>query len=88
MSEVNKIKDEELQVIRQAVSNVNRAKTTLGDMVFQQAQLIKQTEELEAKLREEQVKLEEAYGAITVNLETGEYEEAAQEVEEAVMQKA
>lgn len=84
MAKAKKIKEEELQVIREAVSNFNRAKATLGDLEYQKSQLVSQIAVLEENLKSEQVKLEESYGSITVNLETGEYEET---VEEAVVEE-
>lgn len=79
MADAKKIKEEELQVIREAVSNFNRAKSTLGDLEYQKSQLVSQIAVLEENLKSEQVKLEESYGSITVNLENGEYEETVQE---------
>ena len=82
MAKAKKIKEEELQVIREAVSNFNRAKTTLGDLEYQKSQLIAQVAELEEALKAEQKKLEDAYGSITINLDTGEYEEVVEEAQE------
>lgn len=82
MADAKKITQEELEAVRTAVSNFNRAKATLGDLEYQKAQLISQTVELEEALKAEQQKLEEAYGSITVNLDNGEYEEAVEEAEE------
>lgn len=79
MAKAKKIKKEELQVIREAVSILNRAKSNLGEMEYQKSQLVSQISVLEHNLKSEQVKLEETYGSVTINLETGEYEEAAQE---------
>lgn len=79
MAKAKKIKKEELQVIREAVSVLNRAKSNLGEMEYQKSQLVSQISVLEHNLKSEQVKLEETYGSVTINLETGEYEEAAQE---------
>jgi len=79
MAKAKKIKEEELQAVREAIANFNRAKTTLGDLEYQKSQLVSQVMELEAALKLEQEKLEKEYGSITVNLETGEYEEAVQE---------
>ena len=79
MADAKKIKEEELQAVREAVSNFNRAKATLGDLEYQKSQLVSQIAVLEENLKSEQVKLEESYGSITVNLENGEYEEAVQE---------
>ena len=79
MAKAKKIKEEELQTIREAVAGLNRAKSNLGEMEYQKSQLVSQISVLEQNLKSEQVKLEETYGSVTINLETGEYEEAAQE---------
>lgn len=82
MAEAKKIKEEELEAVRLAVSNFNRAKSTLGDLEYQKAQLITQTAELEEALKAQQKNLEDTYGSITVNLDTGEYEETVEEAQE------
>lgn len=81
MSDVKKIKEEELEAVRVAVSNFNRAKATLGDLEYQKSQIVSQVVELEEALKSEQKKLEDAYGSITVNLDTGEYEEVVEEAQ-------
>jgi len=82
MADAKKIKEEELEAVRIAVSSFNRAKATLGDLEYQKAQILSQTVELEEALKAEQKKLEDIYGSITVNLDTGEYEETVEEAEE------
>ena len=75
-------KEEELKAIQGAVSNVNQAKTILGDATNNAYRAQLQVIAMEEALQAEQKKLEEAYGAITVDLNTGEYEEVVQEAEE------
>ena len=84
MAEAKKIKDEELEAVRLAVSNFSRGKSTLGDLEYQKAQLISEVAELETALKAEQTKLENIYGSITVNLDSGEYEESVEEAQEVV----
>jgi len=81
MAEAKKITQEELETVRLAVSNFNRAKASLGDLEYQKASLVAQVSQLEATLKAEQEKLEKSYGSITINLENGEYEEAVEEAE-------
>jgi hypothetical protein len=83
MAKAKKIKKEELESVRTAVSNFNRAKSSLGDLEYQKSQLVSQIAEFEEALKAEQQKLEQAYGSVTVNLETGEYEEVVEEAVEA-----
>ena len=85
MSDVNKITQEELEAVRLAVSNFNRAKGALGDLEFEKSKVMTQVVAMEENLQAEQKKLEDTYGSITVNLETGEYEQAKEEAPEAEM---
>jgi len=81
MAKAKKIKKEELEAVREALTNFNRAKTQLGELEYQKSQLVSQVMQLEADLKLQQKSLEENYGSVTINLETGEYEEAVQEAE-------
>ena len=82
MADAKKITEQELEAVRLAVSNFNRAKAALGDLEFEKSKLLTQVVELEEALKAEQKKLEDTYGSITVNLDNGEYEEAVEEAEE------
>lgn len=84
MADAKKITQEELEAVRLAVSNFNRAKAALGDLEYDKSKLLTQVAELESALQVEQKKLEDAYGSITVNLETGEYEAAEEPKMEVV----
>ena len=81
MAKAKKITQEELETVRLAVSNFNRAKGSLGDLEYQKAGLVAQISELEAALKAEQEKLEKSYCSITINLENGEYKEVVEEAE-------
>lgn len=82
MADKLKLKEEELKAIQGAVSNVNQAKTILGDATNNAYRAQLQVIAMEEALQAEQKKLEEAYGAITVDLNTGEYEEVVEEAQE------
>lgn len=82
MADKLKLKEEELKAIQGAVSNVNQAKTILGDATNNAYRAQLQVVAMEQALQEEQKKLEESYGSITVDLNTGEYEEVVEEAEE------
>ena len=81
MADKLKLKEEELKAIQSAVSNVNQAKTILGDATNNAYKEQLQVIAMEEALGAEQKKLEDAYGSITVDLNTGEYEEVVQEAE-------
>jgi len=83
MADKLKIKEEELKAIQVAVSRVNQMKTLLGDITTQAHKAQLQVLQAEEALAEEQKVLEASYGSITVDLNTGEYEEVVEEVEEA-----
>lgn len=82
MADKAKLKEEELKAIQGAVSNVNQAKTILGDLTNQAYKAQLQVVAMEEALQAEQKKLEDTYGSITVDLNTGEYEEVVEEAEE------
>ena len=82
MADKLKLKEEELKAIQGAVSNVNQAKTILGDLTNQAYKAQLQVVAMEEALGAEQKKLEDTYGSITVDLNTGEYEEVVEEAEE------
>lgn len=82
MADKLKLKEEELKAIQGAVSNLNQAKTILGDATNQAYKAQLQVVAMEEALAEEQKVLEANYGAITVDLTTGEYEEVVEEAEE------
>lgn len=82
MADKLKLKEEELKAIQGAVSKLNQAKTILGDLTNQAYKAQLQVVAMEEALAEEQKVLEANYGAITVDLNTGEYEEVVEEAEE------
>ena len=82
MADKLKLKEEELKAIQGAVSRLNQAKTILGDVTNQAHKAQLQVNQAEEALAEEQKVLEANYGSITVDLNTGEYEEVVEEAEE------
>ena len=81
MAKAKKIKQEELESIRKAVGAANSLTNQLGQLELQKAHLLSQALTANAQVKEEQKLLEETYGSVSVNLETGEITET---VEEAV----
>jgi len=82
MADKLKLKEEELKSIQTAVSNLNQAKTILGDATNAAYKAQLQVVSMEEAMAEEQKVLEANYGSITVDLTTGEYEEVVEEAEE------
>lgn len=81
MADKLKLTEEELKAVQTAVSNSNQAKTILGEVATQAHLAQLQVLEMDKALQEEQKKLEEKYGSISIDINTGEYEETVEEVE-------
>jgi len=81
MADKAKLTEEELKSIQTAVSNVNQAKTILGDFTNQAHKAQLQLSAMEEAMASAQKELEDKYGSITVDLTTGEYEEVVEEAE-------
>ena len=81
MAKAKKLTKEELEAVRTAVGNVNTLTSRVGQLEIQKSQLISHVLTAQAQVVEEQKVLEEKYGSVSVNLETGEITET---VEEAV----
>lgn len=81
MADKLKLKEEELKSIQTAVSNLNQAKTILGDLSNQAYKAQLQVVAMEEAMAAAQKSLEDTYGSISVDLTTGEYEEVVEEAE-------
>lgn len=74
-----KLSAEELEQVRKAVNTANNFTAQLGQLEIQKAQLLSQALKAQAQVAEEQKILEEKYGSVSVNLETGEITETTEE---------
>jgi len=81
MADKAKLTEEELKSIQTAVSNLNQAKTILGDAANQAHKAQIQVNAMEEAMATSQKELEDTYGSISVDLSTGEYEEVVEEAE-------
>ena len=81
MAKAKTLKKDELESVRKAVGAANSLTNQLGQLELQKAHLLSQALTANAQVKEEQKLLEETYGSVSVNLETGEITET---VEEAV----
>ena len=81
MAKAKTLKKDELESVRKAVGAANSLTTQLGQLELPKAHLLSQALTANAQVQEEQKLLEETYGSVSVNLETGEITET---VEEAV----
>ena len=83
MAKAKKITNDELAAVQGAVNNINNLYMTVGRAIVGIINDSGNLDTLEAALKEQQQSLEEKYGSVTVNLQTGEYEEVVEEAVEA-----
>lgn len=81
MAKAKKITKDELAAVQGAVNNINNLYMTVGRAIVGIINESVNLDTLEAALKEQQQSLEEKYGSVTVNLQTGEYEEVVEEAE-------
>jgi len=79
MAKAKKITGEELAAVQEAVSNINNLYMSVGRAIVD---AVKNAENLDVVLKEHQKGLEDKYGSVTINLQSGEYEEVVEEAEE------
>ena len=82
MADIAKITEEELTSIQELIQLMRRGESAVGGLEIQKSNLLREIAEVQAKLDEERTALEEKYGQIEVNLETGEYTVVDSEKEE------
>jgi len=80
-TKVKKLTKEELEKLQLTVNKLTRSKQTLGEMEYQKNQMISSIMGLEAEVKIVQQELEEKYGQVTIDLNTGEYQEMAEPAE-------
>jgi hypothetical protein len=73
MAEVAKLTEEELKAVQELVSLIRRGENAVGALEVQKSSMLSEIKEIQDKLNEQRVALEEKYGQIEINLETGEY---------------
>ena len=83
MAKAKKITKEELAAVQGAVNNINNLYMNVGRAIVDVIKNSGSLDMLDAALKEQQQALEEKYGSVTVNLQTGEYEEVVEEAVEA-----
>ena len=78
MSE-NKITQEQLEELQGYVGKLNNAATQIGNLEMQKHQLNHAATEIQADLNKFQVKLEEKYGKVSINIQDGTYKPIEEE---------
>jgi len=71
MSKEKKIKKDQLEAIHNLVKQINNGQSQIGQLETQKHVLLHQIGEVQKDLREFQLKLEEEYGKVNVNIVDG-----------------
>lgn len=82
MAENAKITQEELTSIQELVGMLRKGESAVGSLEIQKSNIIAEVAEVQSQLNAKRTELEEKYGHIEVNLETGEYTVVDSEKEE------
>lgn len=72
---MNKISATELTALQENISKLNQVHIELGRLENQKHKILHQINEIESMFDELQKELEEKYGKVNINIETGEFEE-------------
>ena len=83
----NKITEEELKEIQTNQSNLQQRLTNIGFLEVQKANDLGLIAKFQKEMDDLKKKLEDVYGAININVQTGEYTEVTEE-EKAELKKA
>ena len=77
---MKKLTEEELTLLQELQAEFNTLKMTLGDTILQQNQTMEKIAEVKERFQKEEINLMEKYGKnATINLETGEVNDAPKE---------
>jgi chaperonin cofactor prefoldin len=71
----NKLSEKDLKSLQENVSKLNQIHIELGRLENQKHKILHQVNEIESLFDELQKELEEKYGKVNINIETGEFEE-------------
>jgi len=71
----NKLSEKELKSLQENVSKLNQVHIELGRLENQKHKILHQVNEIESLFDELQKELEEKYGKVNINIETGEFQE-------------
>jgi predicted nuclease with TOPRIM domain len=75
----NKISQEQLEELQGLVGKLNNAASQIGNLELQKHQLNHAAAEVQQDLNKLQAKLEEKYGKIKIDIQTGNYEPIEEE---------
>jgi len=77
----NKLTKDELEQVRKAVNSVRALTNRIGDLEIAKSTMIAEYQKAQSQLEEERKILQDKYGNISIDIESGEYEEVVEEAE-------
>jgi uncharacterized coiled-coil protein SlyX len=81
----NKISQEQLEELQGFVGKLNQAASQIGNLELQKHQLNHAAAEVQQDLNKLQARLEEKYGKIKIDIQTGNYEPIEEEDKEEIV---
>lgn len=88
MSKENKIKEEELSNLQQAVSKIQNLQAQIGGLEAQKHEALHVLVKAQEELQNIQKQLSEDYGKVSINIQDGTYQEIPEEVQEDLQVEA
>jgi len=75
----NKISQEHLEELQDSVSKINQVALEIGNIELRKHTLLHQGVELQGDLQKFQVKLEDKYGKVSINIQDGSFKSIEEE---------
>lgn len=84
MAKKTKLTKQELENVRKAVNSVRAITSRIGDLEIAKSTMLGEYQKAQAQLAEERKVLQDKYGNVSIDIESGEYEvvEESEEVTE------
>ena len=81
MAKKTKLTKTELENVQKAVSSVRAITARIGDLEIAKSTMLTEYQKAQAQLAEERKVLQDKYGNVSIDVETGEYEVVEEETE-------
>jgi hypothetical protein len=82
MAKKTKLTKTELENVQKAVSSVRAITARIGDLEIAKSTMLTEYQKAQAQLAEERKVLQDKYGNVSIDVETGEYEVVEEETAE------
>ena len=81
MAKKKKLTKEELENVQKAINSVRAITTRIGDLEIAKSTMLAEHQKAQAQLDEERKVLQDKYGNVSIDVETGEYQIVEEETE-------